>query len=55
MSATSTVRIQLTSFIIQISSNSQNSKIFIIGKMTEEYLQTKPHTSFFILNALVIK
>lgn len=47
MSITS-LSIQLTSFITQISFYNQKFKIWIIGKVVEEYLQTKPHTLSFL-------
>lgn len=48
MSVTSTISIQLTFFITQVSFYNQNPKILITGKATEEYLQAKPHTLSFL-------
>lgn len=47
MPATS-ISIQLTSFIIQISFNNWNSKVLVMGKVAEEYLQTKPYSLSFL-------
>ena len=54
MSATS-VSMELTSFILQICFNYQNSKILTMGKVVEEYLKTKSHIFLFLMYLLFNK
>lgn len=55
MSATSTLSIQLTFFIVQMSFDSRNVKIMIMGKVTTIFTNKPACLIFFILNAFVIK